>query len=108
MPPSKNKAAGASRTTKQAVVQALSEVFDPELGVDIHTLGFIRRIDLSGQKNEIRLEMTLTSPLCPHGPQMVKEVKDRLKALGLTKVAVELVFDPPWEPTPEVRRILGF
>jgi metal-sulfur cluster biosynthetic enzyme len=107
MPPSKDRPARKARLTKEAIIEVLSSVLDPELGVDIYTLGFVRRIDLAARGSDLKLEMTLTSPLCPYGPRMIKEAESRLKALGLKKVAIELVFDPPWEPSPEARKIIG-
>lgn len=96
-----------AKITRKDVISALRAVFDPELGIDVYTLGFVRRIDLDAKKRELKLDLTLTSPLCPYGPRMMKEVESRMKLLGLKKVSVELVFDPPWEPDPEVRKILG-
>jgi len=107
MPPSKSKPSAQAKISKGAVIGALKAVLDPELGIDVYTLGFVRRIDLDAEKRELKLDMTLTSPLCPYGPRMMKDVESRLLSLGLKKVSVEMVFDPPWEPDPEVRKILG-
>ncbi len=93
--------------SKEAVIAALKDVYDPELGIDIQTLGFVREVKLDKRGAKLDLTMTLTSPMCPHGPAMVRELEERLKRLGLKSVRVELVFDPPWEPSAEVRRLLG-
>ena len=85
----------------------LKNTFDPELGIDIYTLGFIRKLQINPDKAAVRIEMTLTSPLCPYGPQMLKEVENRLKMIGLKRVKIEFVFDPPWQPSAEVRQMLG-
>ncbi len=93
--------------SENAVIGALKDFYDPELGIDIYTLGFIRKIDLDPAAAKLDLTMTLTSPMCPHGQAMVRDLEDRLKALGLKTVKIDLVFDPPWEPSAEVKRLLG-
>lgn len=77
------------------LVEALAEVMDPELGLDVVTLGLIRASEVVG--DEGRVDMTLTTPGCPVGPLLVAEVEERVRAMGL-KPAVRLVFDPPWSP----------
>lgn len=94
-------------TLKDEVVEVLKNTLDPELGIDIYTLGLIRNIRLNTEKEAVLIEMTLTTPLCPYGPQMMKDVENGLKKLGLRRVRINLSFDPPWKPSPEVRLMLG-
>lgn len=90
--------------TKNQVIEQLKKVVDPELGMDIYTLGLIYNIDVKDKKINIR--MTLTSPMCPYGPQIVEDVKSRIKSLSAEPV-IELIFSPPWEIPKEIRSILG-
>ncbi|MBI4159111.1 metal-sulfur cluster assembly factor [Candidatus Woesearchaeota archaeon] len=90
--------------TKDQVIEQLKKVVDPELGMDIYTLGLVYNIDIKDKK--INIKMTLTSPMCPYGPQIVEDVKSRIKALN-AELVIELVFSPPWEISKEVRSILG-
>lgn len=92
---------------KEKIVDVLKHVSDPELGVDVYTLGLIYGIDLSKDEEQLHVKMTFTTPLCPYGPQLVGEIKRSLLLLGLRVVDIEVVFDPPWEPTPELREMLG-
>lgn len=92
--------------TEQQVIQQLKKVQDPELGVDIWTLGLVYTITL--KKTNILICMTLTSPMCPYGPMLVADVHHRVKELqGVKDVKVDITFDPPWKPSEEVRALLG-
>ena len=91
---------------KEQVIEELKKVVDPELGIDIYTLGLIYNVSIEEKKVNIR--MTLTSPMCPYGPQIIEDVKRRINSLeGGIKVETEIVFNPPWEIPKEVRSILG-
>jgi len=91
---------------KQQIIETLKTVLDPELFLDVWFLGLIYNIDI--QESKVVIEMTLTSPMCPVGPQLVQEVKDKVAALaGVGEVEVRLVFNPPWEPSEEVKASLG-
>ncbi len=108
MPPSSaNKLPARSATLKDEIVEVLKNTFDPELGIDIWTLGFVRKLQINPEKMAVAIEMTLTSPLCPYGPQMLQDVENALKKIGLKRVKIEFVFDPPWQPSVEVRQMLG-
>ena len=87
------------------VIEALKNVKDPELGIDIYTLGLIYKITID--KEGIEVLMTLTSPLCPFGGEIVESVENALEKLGAGDVRVEITFDPPWEATDELRMMLG-
>ncbi len=92
--------------TKEDVINVMKGIYDPELNVDVWTLGLIYTIDM-GSKDHIHIKMTLTSPMCPFGPQILAEVADGLKKLGYSKPEIELTFDPVWKPSEEVKMILG-
>jgi metal-sulfur cluster biosynthetic enzyme len=84
----------------------LRTVEDPELFLDIWFLGLIYNISINEKKVEI--EMTLTSPMCPIGPMLMEEVKQKVKALpDVEEVEVKLTFNPPWEPPEDVKAMLG-
>ena len=83
---------------REAVVDALKTVFDPEIPVNIYELGLIYDIDVSEQAHaEIR--MTLTAPACPVAGALVEEVAQKTgRVEGVSTSHVELVWDPPWTP----------
>lgn len=92
--------------TREAVIEALKSVEDPELFLDIWFLGLIYSVVIEEGKAEI--EMTFTTPLCPAGPQLVEEVRTKVLAVdGIQDVAVSVVFQPPWKPSDEVKAMLG-
>ena len=92
--------------TKEDVMNVIKGVQDPELGIDIVTLELIRDVDI--KEHIITVKMTLTTPMCPYGPALIEEVKNKVKQLeGVKEVNVELSFDPPWEPSKELRATLG-
>jgi metal-sulfur cluster biosynthetic enzyme len=88
---------------------ALRKVKDPELNLNIVDLGLIYEIVVEG--SEVQVDMTLTSPGCPAGPQIMGDVERVLKALpGVTNVAINLVWQPFWSPDkiePRVRAYMG-
>jgi metal-sulfur cluster biosynthetic enzyme len=89
---------------KQQLIELLQTVEDPELHIDIYTLGLIYEMDI--KETQVYIKMTFTSPFCPFGPQMVDEIKDKIKEQGFT-TNVEITFDPPWEPSEDLRAMLG-
>ncbi len=93
-------------TTKEQVIAQLKKVQDPELGLDVWTLGLI--YDITIEKTKIVIKMTLTTPMCPYGPMMIADVERRVKELkGVTAVKVDITFNPPWKPNEEIRELLG-
>ena len=92
--------------TREAIVEILKTIEDPELFIDIWFLGLIYNIDIDN--GEVNIEMTFTSPMCPAGPQLKNEVQEKIKTLpGVTAVNVNITFQPPWEPSDEVKGMLG-
>lgn len=96
------------------VREALKQVIDPELFVNIVDLGLIYEIKIEEDeegKSNVDVEMTMTSPACPAGPQLLGQSKDfvsRLEEVG--EVDVKLVMTPPWTPdrmTEDARDQLG-
>ena len=105
---------GASSTdealTEDQVKLALRRVKDPELNLNILDLGLVYDIRVEG--NAVAIDMTLTSPGCPSGPEIMGDAERHLRALpGVGDVSVNLVWSPFWSPDriePRVRAYLGF
>jgi metal-sulfur cluster biosynthetic enzyme len=98
------------------VREALKQVIDPELFVNIVDLGLIYEIKVKVKENEVetsdvQINMTMTSPACPAGPQLLGQSKDFVSRLeGVGEVDVRLVMDPPWTPdrmTEDAKDTLG-
>ena len=84
---------------KDDLVAALKTVFDPEIPVDIYELGLIYRLDVDDERN-IEVDMTLTAPGCPVAGDMPGWVENAVSSVpGVGQVKVNLVFDPPWDPS---------
>lgn len=93
-----------------ALLAALSSVVDPELGIDIVSLGLV--YEAARQGDCARVVLTMTSPACPLGEVIVEDARAAVAAsvAGLRQVDVELVFEPRWTPermSAEARRQLG-
>jgi FeS assembly SUF system protein len=81
------------------VIEALRTVYDPEIPVNIFELGLVYKIDVDDQ-NAVRIDMTLTSPMCPVAESLPEEVKTKVEALdGVDAAVVNVVWDPPWNPS---------
>ena len=97
--------------TSEVVRKALRAVKDPELNLNIVDIGLVYDVE-ANEAGEVRIRMTLTSPGCPAGTEIIDDVKSVVGDLeGVTKVEVELVWDPYWTPEkmdPRVRAFLGF
>ena len=99
--------------SEDSIRETLKQVIDPELFVNIVDLGLIYLIGVSehDDKSNINIEMTMTSPACPAGPQLVQQTKDVLGRLeGVGAVEVKVVLTPPWTPdrmTEDARDQLG-
>src|SRR5262245_12053097 len=96
--------------TEDQVKLALRRVKDPELNLNVLDLGLVYAIRVDG--NDVSVDMTLTSPGCPSGPEIMTDEERHLKAIpGVGDVAVNLVWSPFWSPEriePRVRAYLGF
>ena len=96
--------------TEDQVKLALRRVKDPELNLNILDLGLVYEIRVD--RNDVAIDMTLTSPGCPSGPEIMSDAERHLKAIpGVGNVSVNLVWSPFWSPDkiePRVRAYLGF
>ena len=94
----------------EQVIEALRTVYDPEIPVNIFELGLVYKIDVDDQ-NAVRIDMTLTSPMCPVAETLPDEVKSKVEAIdGVSAAVVNLVWEPPWNPgmmTEEAQLELG-
>jgi FeS assembly SUF system protein len=89
-------APGTPPASKEAVVEAIREVYDPEISVNLYDLGLIYDLVVEDTGN-VRIRMSLTSPMCPVAhilPQQVAEAAAAVEGVG--EVEVDLVWDPPW------------
>lgn len=100
--------------SEDIIREELKKVVDPELFVNIIDLGLVYEVTVSETpegKSNISINMTMTSPMCPAGPQMIGNSKQVLGAVeGVGEVEVRIVLDPPWTPdrmTEEARDQLG-
>ena len=81
------------------VVEALKTVFDPEIPVNIYELGLIYNVDVRDD-HSVEVRLTLTSPMCPVAGSLPPEVEAKVAQVeGVTASSVDLVWDPPWEPS---------
>ena len=96
--------------TEDAVRQALRVVKDPELNLGIIDLGLVYDVDV--EDGNVHIQMTLTSPGCPAGPQITNDIHKTVRALdGVKDVDIEIVWEPYWTPEkiePKIRAMLGF
>lgn len=102
--------------TEEMVRAALKNVIDPEIGLDIVNLGLIYRVDVLEEGKTVDIDMTLTTPACPAGPQIIEQARKEVQALSdvykeIENVQINLVWTPFWNPslmTEEARDELGF
>jgi metal-sulfur cluster biosynthetic enzyme len=95
--------------SKEDVMKALKECYDPEIGISVVDLGLI--YDVKVDKDKVHIKMTLTTPGCPMFSYLTQDVQNKVKKIkGVKDVKVELVWDPPWNPdrmSKGVRKKLG-
>lgn len=97
-----------AKEENKEIIEKLKEVVDPELGIDIWTLGLVYNIQRDLEKKEVHILMTFTSIMCPVGPMIVQNVDLTVKKNpAIEKVFVQVTFTPSWEPTEELREMLG-
>lgn len=103
-------ARGKAALSVEKVRESIRSVIDPELGVDIVSLGLI--YDIIINKGAVKITMTLTTPMCPIGPMLVDSVKRAVEGVkGVRRAEVKVTFDPPWtmeRMSPELREKMGF
>ena len=83
----------------EQVIEALKEIYDPEIPVNIYDLGLIYDVEITPE-HHARIKMTLTTPHCPVAESMPGEVELRVLSVpGIRDAEVKLVWDPPWDPS---------
>ncbi|HVA22077.1 MAG TPA: metal-sulfur cluster assembly factor [Candidatus Micrarchaeia archaeon] len=86
------------RATGDEVMESLRAVIDPEIGLDIVSLGLVYTVTVD-EAGVAQVELTLTTPYCPLGPVIETQVHAAAAALpGITDVRIDLVWSPPWDP----------
>src|SRR5438874_4414136 len=99
-----------TQTVKEQVVEALRNVHDPELGINIVDLGLVYGVDIQG--STVHITYTLTTMGCPIGPMIEAEMHRFLSGMeGIDEVEAEMVLRPPWTPemmSDEAKAALGF
>lgn len=81
------------------IVNQLKHIYDPEIPVNIYDLGLIYDIEIDGE-DRVMITMTLTAPNCPVADSLLLEVKKKVETVeGVRGAEVNLVFDPPWDPS---------
>ncbi|HEY0931872.1 MAG TPA: metal-sulfur cluster assembly factor [Gemmatimonas sp.] len=109
-PASDDAPAGDAVVNADQARLVLRRVKDPELNLNIVDLGLIYDVQTEG--STVRVDMSLTSPGCPSGPEIMGEAEQQLRELpGVTDVVMNLVWTPPWTPEriePRVRAYMGF
>ncbi|HRH23234.1 MAG TPA: metal-sulfur cluster assembly factor [Candidatus Magasanikbacteria bacterium] len=95
--------------TKEEILEQLKNVQDPEVDVDIVTMGLIYNIDIDEKGEKVKVLMTYTTPFCFAGPQITEDVKNTVASCGieLENVEVEVTFEPPWKAPPDLRVAMG-
>ena len=92
-------AGGPGGDLQASVVEALKSIYDPEIPVDIYELGLIYDVDISEDGDAV-VTMTLTTPHCPVAESLPNEVELRVLSVpGIRDAVVNLVWDPPWDPS---------
>jgi len=82
---------------KNKIIAEVKKIYDPEIPVNIYELGLIYNI-LVDENNNVKINMTLTSPNCPVAESLPKEVKDSIMKINeVNKVDLDIVWDPPWD-----------
>ena len=82
---------------KDKVIAEIKKIYDPEIPVNIYELGLIYDIKID-EKNNVKVNMTLTTPNCPVAESLPKEVKDSIMEINeVNKVDLDLVWEPPWD-----------
>ena len=97
------------------IIEVLKQCYDPEIPVDLWSLGLIYNINISEAKNnksDVSITMTLTTPGCTMGSYMAEDIKMKLSGIEeINSSEVDVTFDPPWKPemmNGEARKKLGF
>ncbi len=83
-------------TIEEKIVEYLRTVVDPEIAIDIYSLGLVYKVDLADD-GDLVIDMTLTAPNCPMAEFIVEDVRQKMSSIaGVTSVEVNIVFEPEW------------
>ena len=83
----------------QSVIEALKDIYDPEIPVNIYDLGLIYNVEVA-EDSDVKVTMTLTTPHCPVAETMPNEIEMRVMGLpGVRDAEVVVTWDPPWDPS---------
>lgn len=102
LPAGSDQAPASVRICEESVREQLKKVIDPELFVNIVDLGLVYVVDVQPSQQDqtqmdVRVEMTMTSPMCPAGPQLVGNSRQVIQEMpGVASVDIKVVMDPPW------------
>ena len=97
---------------KEEVIEAIRPITDPEINVSIVDLGLVYDVEIDEPEKQVNVKMTLTSPACPVGPQIMAAVHGKLLDLEeVDNVDIQLIWSPPWDPrtmaTEDVKMLRG-
>lgn len=96
---------------EEKVIEMLRTVYDPEIPVDVYSLGLIYKIDIDDDAN-LHIDMTLTAPNCPAADFIVEDMRIKLESIdGINSVDINIVFEPEWDKdmmSEEAKLELGF
>jgi FeS assembly SUF system protein len=85
--------------TKEKILEVLSDVYDPEIPIDIVNLGLIYDVDVK-EDGDVHVKMTMTAPGCPSSAQIAAESQMLIEGIrGVKEALIEIVWDPPWDPS---------
>lgn len=98
--------------SEDQIRETLKKVLDPELHIDVVNLGLIYGVKRDEEKGHLHIQMGLTSPACPYGPELQRQAQETLSQMeGVQSAEVEIVFHPPWDPrtmaSEEAKDLLG-
>jgi metal-sulfur cluster biosynthetic enzyme len=98
--------------SKEEVIEAIRPVSDPEINISIVELGLVYDVELDEESKQVNIKMTLTSPACPVGPQIMAAVHGKcLELPEVDNVDIQLIWSPPWDPrtmaSEDVKMMLG-
>tara|TARA_Y100000996_G_C22450683_1_gene613716 strand:- start:193 stop:528 length:336 start_codon:yes stop_codon:yes gene_type:complete len=99
---------------KERIIKAIEKCFDPEIPVDLWNLGLIYNIDFESNNQDkitVNITMTLTTPGCNMAEHIANDLKGKILSIdNVSKVHIDITFDPPWEPkmmSDKAKKILG-
>ncbi|HEY7535535.1 MAG TPA: metal-sulfur cluster assembly factor [Thermodesulfobacteriota bacterium] len=99
------------QVTKEKILEVLSDVYDPEIPIDIVNLGLIYEVEIIEGGN-VHVKMTMTAPGCPSSAQIAAESQMLIEGLrGVKEAIIDIVWDPPWDPSrmsEDAKRGLGY